>query len=290
VPAIREFLGLNRDLDFGSVNELGYPSVRAAFLDTLQQIGGREAQGLMLETLQATLVPGEIGRLARSLEQQAPGQFRGEISAAVRETLAQAASGQLRGWDMGPLFSGIAELWRCKHGVGLGEERFGVELLFGGCPGQPAVRSRNSFADPAGSGVVQQWNAWRCDGALAQVAAQSSDATAALVQLAGSGKFSDRNWTAAAQALGGDRYFIRDTGLDNAQVPTGSGVKSYHLELSNQNFYSMPALGSMSNEQINQRVAIIDQLLATNPSAAVAQTLQSTRASLLASGQQNTGP
>src|SRR6266487_382153 len=104
VPAIQEFLELNRDWDFGPANPLGYPSLRTAFLDALAQIGDQESQGLMLKTLQTPAVPTEIARIARSLERQAPGQFLEEIRMAVRETLAQAATGQMPGWDMGPLF------------------------------------------------------------------------------------------------------------------------------------------------------------------------------------------
>jgi len=104
VPAIQEFLELNRDWDFGPANPLGFPSLRTAFLDALEQIGGPESQDLLLKTLQTTAVPTEIARIARSLERQAPGQFLEEIRIAVRETLAQAATGQLPGWDVGPLF------------------------------------------------------------------------------------------------------------------------------------------------------------------------------------------
>ncbi|MGH8247365.1 MAG: hypothetical protein ACREUU_13145, partial [Gammaproteobacteria bacterium] len=74
--------------------------------------------------------------------------------------------------------------------------------------------------------------------------------------------------------------------LERPAVPAGSGVKSYYLARSGQKFYSTPAWGGMSIEQIQQRIAIIDQLLAVNPSAAVAQALQNARASLLTKSQQ----
>jgi hypothetical protein len=41
----------------------------------------------------------------------------------------------------------------------------------------------------------------------------------------------------------------------------------------------------MSAEQIQQRLSIIDQLMAVSPSARVAQALENARASLLAKGQ-----
>jgi hypothetical protein len=285
VPAIREFLEQNRDVNFGGGNALGYPSLRSAFLDALQQIGGPEAQGLMLQTLQNTAVPSEIARLARYLEQQAPGQYRDQIAAAARDTLAQAANGQLRGWDLGPVFqllqnygdaSVVAELERNASKWNY-YSAFALANLPSGEGIPSLIRLAQESTSSSSRGVALE--------ALAQVAVQNPNATAAMVELAKAGKISDRYWLAAAAALGGDRYFIRDTGSDTA-VPVGSGVKTYHLEASNQNFYTAPAWGGMSNEQISQRLAIIDQLLSVNPSPAVVQALQSARTLLLNAGQQ----
>src|SRR2546427_6805277 len=106
VPAMREFLARNVDMDFGPdlSQILGYSSVRTAMFDALQQIGGPEALSLMLETLQTTSDPREIALLARSLDQQAPAQYRQQALSATRETLAMAADGKLDGRDVGPLF------------------------------------------------------------------------------------------------------------------------------------------------------------------------------------------
>src|ERR1043165_202305 len=60
VPAIREFLQQNQELNFAAVNGgnlLGQSSLRTAFIDALQQIGGPEAAAVMLETMQTTAVP-----------------------------------------------------------------------------------------------------------------------------------------------------------------------------------------------------------------------------------------
>ena len=107
LPAIREFLEQNQDLNFAAVSGgglLGQTSVRAALIDALQQIGGPEATALMLQTLQTTALPSEIAQLARNLEQQAPGQYRQETLNAVTDVLAMAEKGQLAGWDVGALF------------------------------------------------------------------------------------------------------------------------------------------------------------------------------------------
>src|SRR5206468_442210 len=102
VPAMREFLARNVDLDFGLEGSqvLGYSSVRTAMFDALQQIGGPEALSLMLETLQSTSDPREIALLARSLEGQAPEQYRHEAINAARGALAMAAEGKLEGRDV----------------------------------------------------------------------------------------------------------------------------------------------------------------------------------------------
>jgi len=286
VPAIREFLEQNRDWDLGPGSSLGYSSVRAGLLDALQQIGGPEAQALMLQTLQITSMPSEIAHLARYLEQQGPGQFREQIGTAVRETLAQAASGELRGYDVGPLFQVLQTYSDASTVAGLEKSlpkwNYYSALALANLPSGEGIPSLIRLAQEA-PGTTARGVALE---ALAQVAIQYPDASAALVELARSGKFSERNWLTAVAALGGERYFIRDTGAEDASVPVGSGVRSFHLEASNQNFYSTPAWGGMSPEQINERLGINDQLLAVSASPAVAQALQNTRASLLTKGQQ----
>lgn len=286
VPAIQEFLELNRDWDFGPANPLGFPSLRTAFLHALEQIGGPEAQSLLLRTLQTTAVPAEIARAARSLERQAPGQFLEEIRTAVRETLAHAVTGQLAGWDVGPLLgvlqshgnaSAVPELekyastWNYYSALTLANLPAGA-----GIPALVKLAQESSGAASRSAAVE----------ALAQVAFQYPAATVGLLELARSGQLPEKSWLAAASALEGTRYFIRDTGLESSAVPNGPGVKSYILPRSGQRFYSTPAWGGMSVEQIQRRVAIIDQLLALNPSTAAAQALQNARASLLANGQQ----
>ncbi len=286
-PYTRQLVASLTQLDFSpqSLTAEQAAQWKLGLQQLVQQIGGPEAQALMLSTLQATAMPAEVARLARYLEQQSPGQFREEIGSAVRETLAQAAAGQLRGWDVGPLFQVLQD--------------YGNEGAVADLEKNAAIWNNYSTLAlaklPAGEGVpslIRIAEDSRASGAraaaveaLAQVAFQYPDAGAALLSLARAGKISERSWLIAAEALGGAQQFIREAGADNASLPAASGVKTYHLESSNQNFYSVPALGGMSNEQINQRVALIDQLLALSPGQAAAQALQNARAAMLASGE-----
>ncbi len=284
VPAIQEFLELNRDWDFGPGNPLGYPSLRTAFLDALEQIGGPESQGLLLKTLQTTAVPTEIARIARSLERQAPGQFLEEIRMAVRETLAQAATGQLPGWDVGPLFLVLQSYGNASAVADLEKNaskwNYYSALTLANLPSGAGIPALVKLAQES-SGTGSRAAAME---ALAQVAVQYPAAGAALVELARSRQLSEKNWLAAAAALEGTRYSIRDNGLENAVVPVGSGVKSYYLARSDQRFYSTPAWGGMSIEQIQQRITILDQLLGASPSPTAAQALLNARTALLARG------
>src|SRR5262245_19954849 len=108
VPAIREFLARNQDIDLYAVpggKQLGYDTTRQALFGALAQIGGPEAEGLLLETLHTTADPGELAALAKNLDALAPGQYRDQLLSAAKETLQMASNGQLAGQrDLGPLF------------------------------------------------------------------------------------------------------------------------------------------------------------------------------------------
>src|SRR5437773_686852 len=107
VPAIRDFLARNVDVDFDTIpggELLGFSTVRLALFDALRQIGGADSIAASTQVLQTSADPREIAVLTKNLEQQAPGQHRQVAVSAARDALAQAARGQLEGRDVGPLF------------------------------------------------------------------------------------------------------------------------------------------------------------------------------------------
>ena len=59
-----------------------------------------------------------------------------------------------------------------------------------------------------------------------------------------------------------------------------SGLKGFHIESGNQNFYSTPGASTWTADEIKDRRALIDQLLAVNYNPAKAEALKTARASL----------
>jgi len=106
LPAIREFLARNEDVDFAPSVRGGRnanvpnefivpPSLRFGLFDVVKQIGGSEAETLLAEVLGATGRGAEAGWLARALQEMAPNKYRDMALAAARNLLARpmAATG-----------------------------------------------------------------------------------------------------------------------------------------------------------------------------------------------------
>jgi len=277
VPAIREFLEKNLEFDYTAVKGgqlLEHSSLRGALLEALQQIGGPEATDVMLQTLHTTTLPSEIARLADYLEQQAPGQYRQETLSTISEVLAMASGGQLPGWDMAPLFPVLAKYgdpatlqqlqsqWKYYATLALAglEGGQGIPALIRQVQ-EPATGSRNDFA-------LQL---------LAQQASAYPEATAALIEQARLNRIPESAWRKIVASLAGDQFFMGTRPEAAGIVP---GMRTYHIQSGNQNFYSMPLTSSGADPQIPQRLAVIDQLLAATSNAFARQALQQTRESL----------
>ena len=115
---------------------------------------------------------------------------------------------------------------------------------------------------------------------LAQDAAQYPDAAAPLIEQARSGQIPERTWSRIAMGLAGDQYQIGMPPELSALGSTLPGLKTYHIESGNQNFYSLPLNANLPSDQISQRLALIDQLLASASSPAAVEALQNARALL----------
>jgi hypothetical protein len=289
VPAIREFLERNQDLSFDGVkdgNLAGYPSVRAGLLDALQQIGGPEALELSLQTMRTTADPLEIALLARNLEQQAPGQYRQEALNAARETLSQAAQDKLTGRDVAPLFQllqtyGDANLL-AELQKSLPRWNYYATMALAGLPEGQGIPALVREAQDPSTGTGARTVALQM---LAQGAAHYPEAATALIEQARLNQIPDSAWRQIGWVLGGDQYQFGSQFFDSTlATPSGAGVRTYHIEAGNQNFYTTPTLSSLSAEQVNQRRALIDQLLGVTSNPTAVQGLQRARA-LLSGGQ-----
>jgi DNA-binding IscR family transcriptional regulator len=284
VPAIREFLEQNQDLNFAAVKgggQLGQSSVRAALIDVLQQIGGPESTALMLQTLQTTALPSEIALLARNLEQQAPGQYRQETLNAVNDVLAMAEKGQLAGWDVGALFQVLQSYGDATTATALAQLQskwnYYATMALAGLPGGEGVQSLIRQAQDGAAGASRSALAFQL---LAQMAAEYPDAGAALIEQARRNQISDATWRKIAAGLAGDQYQIGMPPELNALNSPLPGLKTYHIEAGNQNFYSLPLNPNLPNDQLSQRLALIDQLLASASTPAAVEALQNARALL----------
>lgn len=105
LPAIREFLARNEDVEFeftgtnqvksargGAVpNEFVFPpSLRFGLFDVAKQIGGPEAEKLLAEILGTTGRGVEVAWLARALQESAPNQYRDVALNAARDLLGRS--------------------------------------------------------------------------------------------------------------------------------------------------------------------------------------------------------
>jgi len=284
VPAIREFLEQNQEVNFRAVtggDQLGQPSLRAAFIGALGQIGGPEATTAMVQTLQSTTSPSEIAQLAQSLEQQAPGQYRQETLGAINEVLSMASNGQLpAGWDVGSLFKTLQNYGDAATASALeqlqGPYKYYATMALADLQGGDGISTLvREASDPTAGG--------RRDFAyqmLAQDAAQNADAAAALLQQARAGQIPDAAWAKIITGLAGDQYQIGEPpSVGGADPNLTPGLKTYHIGAGNQNFNSLPV-----NTDIQQRLALIDQLLATTSNPSVINALQTARTTLAGMG------
>ena len=279
VPAITEFLALNKDVAFdgtpGAAGALGSASLRLSLLEALGAIGGPESLALSAHTLQSTTDPREIALLASSLERQAPEQYREAALAAARNALAAASAGLLPGKDVGPLFNVMAQYGGANaiadlQGAASGQWRYYATIALANLPDGAGVGALSQMLDPKNPSGGARSAAMQV---LGQMAADSPDARNALLAQAGTGTIPTGTWINIAAALGGEKFAI-----GTMAAGTNPNIRTWHLNYGNQNYYSQPQ--PLTPEQVQQRMGVIDQFLATNPGEAAAALLQQARGRL----------
>lgn len=261
VPAIRDFLAKNEDLDFDAISGGQYVDVgtlRLGMIAALQQIKDPAAMDTMVQTLQSTADPLELAVLTGGLENLAPNEYRQMEVAAARESLAMAAKNQLDGRDASPVFEvlqmyGDASVAADLAGA-VSKWNYWATLALAGLPNGAGIPSLIHLAQDPSLYTVQGGDiALR---PLAQAALQYPDALNALVNLAQANQIPDNAWPGVAAALRGT-----------------------YLQYGSQVLLQQPPT-TWSDAQIQARVAMIDQLLAGTANPAGRQALQSARNSL----------
>ncbi|MEY2410379.1 MAG: hypothetical protein QOF48_3049 [Verrucomicrobiota bacterium] len=272
VPAIQEFLALNKDVNFdavpGAKGLLGSASLRLSLLDALGNINAPEAQALSAQMLQSTTDPREIALLAQNLDRQVPEQYRESAVAAARVAMAEAAAGRLAGKDVGPLFDllrnyGGATAVEDFQQAAAGPWKYYATIALADLPdgaGVPAlVQMISDPKNPAIGGRVAALQA------LAQLTPDNAEARNALMEQARQGNIPGATWINIAASLAGERFQI-----GTAPAETNPNMRSWHLSYGNQNYFA--TTGPLTAEQIQQRLGLVDQFMALNNNNSIAST------------------
>jgi hypothetical protein len=279
LPAIQEFLDKNMDLVFGAdgARSLGYTSARSAMFDAMLQIGGVEGANAMLGVLQATADPREIAQLAKNLDQLAPEQYRGQILEAARQVLSMSAeAAKANQTDVAPLFEvlgkyggagAVAELQQAGNNY-----KYYSAIALAQLPDGAGVPALIQMVQDTGGGPVRNVSALQM---LTQAAGQNADAQAAILQAVKADKIAPSTWAYLAPLLSGDQIQFQDSALGNSTMPANkSDVRTFHIALGNQNFYTGPGTTPPTSEQLQQQLGFLNQLLAVASNPTAIQTLQ----------------
>jgi PBS lyase HEAT-like repeat len=283
VSAMREFLARNEDISFAGLTgkeSVGYSSLRMAMLDALASIGGQTGIEGLLDVLHTTALPAEIAQLAQHLDTLAPSQYRQELLDASRAVLAHAQSGELKGYDVGSLFQVLAkyggtdavtsfqtagDTWKSYAAIALGNLPDGA--------GVPALieLARNGSGTP----LVAAWPM------VAERAATSDDARNALLDAVRAGTVPESAWPGLARALGGHEYHIVAPPATMPGNISYNNSFSWYFQETGEQFIAVVNVASLSAQEINTRLSLIDQLNGLNASDAARVALATGRNALV---------
>ena len=189
-----------------------------------------------------------------------------------------ASNGQLPpDWDMGVLFKTLQNFGDSSTASALaqlqGPYKYYSTMALAELQGGEGVTAL--VQETQGTSAAQRDFAYQM---LAQVAADFPDAGAALLEKAKANQISDSAWVKIATGLAGDQYQIGEPPQMGRVDPASIvGLKTFHIGSGNQNFYSLPLDG---NAQIQQRLALVDELAGATSSPAALSALQASRATL----------
>jgi len=273
VAALAEYLRGDQDTFFSAEDsqQLGFRSAREAAIEALAHVGGPVSTAVMNEALELTASPREVALLARGLEEAAPGQYREQALAAVRESLAMAAEKQLGGLDVAPLFEVLqtyggpevaADLERAAGQWGQYATLALAELPDGA--GVPSLLRMATVA-PDRRPHAARLQALQV---AAQLASSNDVVRAALVEQARENRIAPYLWPYLARPLSGEQAGLQNAVLQARPAATDdTRTGTVHIAGTNQNLVWARAGEGMTAEQITRQAALIAELRAatTNP-------------------------
>ena len=281
VAAIRDFLQKDLDIPFGKQNQpvaanaaSSPPSVRMALIESLGQIGGPEAISVAGELLQRTLAPSEIGLLAKTLEQLAPGDYRDAAVNASREALAAAAKNPVNNEQQ---VAGLFQILSTYGGPSVigdleslsGQWRYYGLMAIAGMPESQGVSTLIDMATkPGAQATGYQQIALQM---LAQLAPSNESARNALLEQTKNGQVS--NWPEVANTLSGARlqYGFDQLGYEKETNP-GRITQTHHVVYGNQSFHTVNT--ELSQNQMEQNRSLVDQLMNLTTDSVAREALQ----------------
>ena len=308
LPAIRQLIESGEDLRFIEVMDAAdlpdYGSIRLGLFDVLRQIGGPEAEAILLGELQSTYEPSEISTLTKSLEELAPGEYRDIGVEAAREILDLALEDQLQPEDVSLLFQVLkthgddtvvadlednVEHWGYYATVALAglPEREGIPSLIDMVRERPEMSSDDKPVQSTDIYVDKSLFALQM---MAQIAIQDPEAQTALLEQTGSNRIPDSLWPKIGLALAGQYQFQNEKPENNEVLKMvfnpAAEERSYpHIIAENgQVIYIKNRYGleKLPPEEIQARLGLIDELLLVSPSLAADRALNHSRSLVMA--------
>lgn len=294
VLAIRDFLRQNEDVNFTKLKgneQVGYRTLRQAIIDTLLKIGGNEALVASLEQIQQTKDPIEMAMLARGVEKQEPGIHSQEVIHAISNALQLAE--QLPTKDA-PDASPFFDLLRTYGGVQAAAvlEQFAPRwgeyslIALASLPEGAGIRSLTSLVGTSNATVTNPTLPFQI---LVQSSAHYPEASHALINLVRTRQIPDRAWRDIGETLRGKQLQFSSKMFDGTPLtekhPNRPAVearlwKNYYIQGQNIRYEQRTVSTAWSAEQVNQQLALIDNLLQVASSPAAQQALQQARESL----------
>lgn len=295
IPAILDFLASGDDLSLAGLTEEGddfrYDSLRLALFDALRNIGGPDAEAVLLGELEATGQPVEIHALAKHLEELAPEGYRVEIVEAIRATLEAVKNSELQK-DAGKLFQVLQSYGNADIVTALNKDAqewgYYAPVALAGLPndeGVPALIDLVEKRDDSESGkdIFQDDDLFAVQ-MLAQVAVDNADARQAFVEQARSDRIPAEMWPRIGSALAGDDQFLlekpEEGGLVASTAIAGSKVKPHPYNthtIGKTVIYTQHRSAKLSRAEVDARVELVDQLIASSKDPAASEALKEAR-------------